>query len=61
MHGGMWKFLLDDDFIHVHTYGMVITCADGIKHWVYPRFFTYSADYRGLVSPPHVLISADQR
>ena len=44
MHG-VWKFLLDDDFIHAYKYGMVITCADGIKRRVYPRFFTYSADY----------------
>ena len=44
MHGA-WRFLLDDDFIHAYKYGMVITCADGIKRRVYPRFFTYSADY----------------
>lgn len=41
----IWKFLLDDDFVHAYKYGMVITCADGIKRRVYPRFFTYSADY----------------
>jgi hypothetical protein len=44
MHG-VWKFLLDADFIHAYKYGMVVKCADGIKRWVYPRFFTYSADY----------------
>ncbi|KAF9463410.1 hypothetical protein BDZ94DRAFT_1130921, partial [Collybia nuda] len=44
MHG-VWKFLLDDDFIHAYKYGMVIKCADGIDRRVYPRFFTYSADY----------------
>ena len=42
---GVWKFLLDDDFVHAHKYGMVIRCADGIERRVYPRFFTYSADY----------------
>jgi Plavaka transposase len=41
----VWNFLLDDDFIHAYKYGMVIRCADGIKRRVYPRFFTYSADY----------------
>ena len=35
MHG-IWKFLLDNDFIHAYKYGMVTTCADGIKHQVYP-------------------------
>jgi Plavaka transposase len=44
MHG-VWKFLLDDDFIHAYRYGMVIKCPDGIERRVYPRFFTYSADY----------------
>ena len=42
---GVWKFLLDDDFVHAYKYGMVIKCADGIERRVYPRFFTYSADY----------------
>ncbi|KJA14397.1 hypothetical protein HYPSUDRAFT_142984 [Hypholoma sublateritium FD-334 SS-4] len=42
---GVWKFLLDDDFVHAHKYGMVVRCADGIERRVYPRFFTYSADY----------------
>jgi hypothetical protein len=44
MHG-VWKFLLDEDFIHAYRYGMVVKCADGIKRRLYPRFFTYSADY----------------
>ena len=41
----VWKFLLDDEFIHAYKYGMVIRCADGIERRVYPRIFTYSADY----------------
>jgi hypothetical protein len=44
MHG-VWKFLLDADFIHAYKCGMVVKCADGIERRVYPRFFTYSADY----------------
>ena len=44
MHG-VWKFMLDADFIHAYKYGMVVKCADGIERRVYPRFFTYSADY----------------
>jgi hypothetical protein len=42
---GVWKFLLDDDFVHAYKYGMVVKCADGIERRGYPRFFTYSADY----------------
>ena len=42
---GVWRFLLDDDFVHAHKYGMVVRCSDGIERRVYPRFFTYSADY----------------
>ncbi|KAF8806327.1 hypothetical protein BYT27DRAFT_7224612 [Phlegmacium glaucopus] len=41
----IWKFLLDEDFLHAYKYGMVIKCADGVEHHVYPRIFTYSADY----------------
>jgi Plavaka transposase len=41
----VWKFLLDDDFVHAYKYGMVVKCADGIERRGYPRFFTYSADY----------------
>jgi len=44
MHS-VWHFLLDDEFLHAYKYGMVITCADGVKRRVYPRIFTYSADY----------------
>ena len=42
---GVWKHLLDDDFVRAYKYGMVIKCADGIERRVYPRCFTYSADY----------------
>ena len=41
----VWKFLLDEDFIHAYKYGMVVKCVDGVERRVYPRFFTYSADY----------------
>jgi hypothetical protein len=40
MHA-IWSILLDDYFLHAYTYGIVIKCHDG----VYPRIFTYSADY----------------
>lgn len=41
----VWSFLLDDDFLHAYKYGIVIKCHDGIERRVYPRIFTYSADY----------------
>ena len=41
----VWKYILDDDFIHAMKYGIVVTCYDGIKRRIYPRIFTYSADY----------------
>ena len=44
MHA-VWRLLLDDDFLHAFTYGIVICCADGVERRVYPRLFTYSADY----------------
>jgi Plavaka transposase len=44
MHG-VWKVLLDEDFLHATSYGMVVRCHDGIERRVYPRILTYSADY----------------
>jgi hypothetical protein len=44
MHA-VWELLLDDEFLHAYTYGIVIMCRDGIERRVYPRIFTYSADY----------------
>lgn len=44
MHA-IWRLLLDEDFVHAYTYGIVIQCADGIWRRVFPRFLCYSADY----------------
>lgn len=44
MHA-VWSFLLDDDFFHAYKYGIVLRCHDGIERRIYPRIFTYSADY----------------
>ncbi|RDB16223.1 hypothetical protein Hypma_003115 [Hypsizygus marmoreus] len=70
MHA-VWKFLLDDEFIHAYTYGIVIKCHDGIERRVYPRIFTYSADYpekvllatirdKGLCPCPRCLVRKSQ-
>lgn len=44
MHA-VWRLLLDDDFMEAYTNGIVIRFHDGIERLVFPRFFTYSADY----------------
>ncbi|KAK0438853.1 uncharacterized protein EV420DRAFT_1651271 [Desarmillaria tabescens] len=49
----IWKLLLDPEFMHAYVHGIVIECADGILHRIYPRFFTYSADY-----PEKVLLTS---
>jgi len=41
-----WVVLLsDEEFQHACRYGLVVDCADGIRRWLFPRIFTYSADY----------------
>ncbi|KAL0569737.1 hypothetical protein V5O48_012225 [Marasmius crinis-equi] len=52
MHA-IWSFLLTDEFVHAYKYGIVIRCADGIERRVFPRIFTYSADY-----PEKVLLAS---
>ena len=40
-----WRHLLDAEFLHAYRYGIVIKCSDGVTRRIYPRFFTYTADY----------------
>ncbi|KAJ7166408.1 hypothetical protein C8R43DRAFT_1162986, partial [Mycena crocata] len=47
-----WRLILDDDFVEAYKHGIVLDCKDGIRRRVYPRIFTYSADY-----PEKVLIA----
>jgi Plavaka transposase len=44
MHAA-WRLLLDDDFKEGWRNGWVIKCADGVIRRIFPRIFTYSADY----------------
>jgi archaeosine-15-forming tRNA-guanine transglycosylase len=44
MHA-VWRHLLNDAFMYAMKYGIVIKCRDGVERRVYPRIFTYSADY----------------
>ncbi|KAL6302742.1 hypothetical protein BKA93DRAFT_827245 [Sparassis latifolia] len=41
----VWKLLLGDHFEEACRHGIVVRCGDGIMRRLYPRFFTYSADY----------------
>ena len=36
---------MDDDFVEAYRDGVIIECFDGVKRRVYPRIFTYAADY----------------
>jgi hypothetical protein len=42
---GCWEILLDEDFVRAYRHGIVLRCADGMLRKVFPRIFTYSADY----------------
>ena len=44
MHA-IWRILLDKDFVEAYKNGIVVRCFDGVTRRVYPRIFTYSADY----------------
>jgi hypothetical protein len=41
----VWRVLLDKEFLHAYEHGIVIKCFDGVIRRIYPRIFTYSADY----------------
>ncbi|KAI1789115.1 hypothetical protein LXA43DRAFT_923997 [Ganoderma leucocontextum] len=40
-----WEMLLDDEFVEAYKHGIVVDCIDGVRRRLYPRIFTYSADY----------------
>lgn len=41
-----WKELLkDEEFLHAYQYGIVLKCSDGVTRRLFPRIFSYSADY----------------
>lgn len=41
----VWRLMLDAEFLKAYEHGIVLACADGIRRRVYPRIFTYAADY----------------
>ncbi|KIO28459.1 hypothetical protein M407DRAFT_22354 [Tulasnella calospora MUT 4182] len=44
MHNA-WKVILDQEFLAAYKHGTVVKCADGVHRRLFPRIFTYSADY----------------
>ncbi|PPR02756.1 hypothetical protein CVT24_002089 [Panaeolus cyanescens] len=44
MHA-VWRLILDDEFIDAYKNGIKILFPDGVYRLVFPRFFTYAADY----------------
>ncbi|KAI5896415.1 uncharacterized protein SCHCODRAFT_02664227 [Schizophyllum commune H4-8] len=49
---GVWHLILDKEFLEAYTHGIILKCMDGVTRRIYPRIFTYSADY-----PEKVLIA----
>ena len=41
----VWNILLDEEFLDAYKNGIVVKCSDGKYRRVFPRIFTYSADY----------------
>ena len=41
----IWELLLDPELLDAYEHGIVLKCADGVVRRIFPRFFTYSADY----------------
>ncbi|KAK7442067.1 hypothetical protein VKT23_016343 [Stygiomarasmius scandens] len=67
----IWDLILDAEFMHAYEHGIVLRCSDGVIRRLFPRLFTYSADYpekvllasiRSLATCPcpHCLVEKDQ-
>ncbi|KAI0744837.1 hypothetical protein C8Q76DRAFT_789312 [Earliella scabrosa] len=41
----IWLALLDPEFMHAYTHGIVVKCGDGVMRRLFPRILLYSADY----------------
>ncbi|KAF8348458.1 hypothetical protein F5887DRAFT_1071390 [Amanita rubescens] len=41
----IWLLILDEEFMHAYVHGFDYVFYDGIRRLVFPRLFTYSADY----------------
>ncbi|KAK7456332.1 hypothetical protein VKT23_010579 [Stygiomarasmius scandens] len=67
----IWALILDPEFMHAYEHGILVKCGDGVTRRLFPRFFTYSADYPEKVllatirsldrcPCPHCLVEKDQ-
>lgn len=41
----VWRLILDGEFLEAYEHGVLLSCSDGILRRLFPRIFTYSADY----------------
>lgn len=41
----IWRLLLNEEFIQAYHFGLIVECADNTVHRIFPRIYTYSADY----------------
>ena len=41
----IWSLLLINDFVDAYVFGIIVLCTNGVSRWLFPWFFTYSADY----------------
>jgi len=41
----IWALLLNAEFLSAYKNGIIVLCGDGKKRRIFPRIFTYSADY----------------
>ncbi|PSR74642.1 hypothetical protein PHLCEN_2v9671, partial [Hermanssonia centrifuga] len=41
----IWLLLMDDSFMDAYEHGIRVNCGDHVIRRLFPRFFTYSADY----------------
>ncbi|KAK7021661.1 GLOBIN domain-containing protein, partial [Favolaschia claudopus] len=41
----VWDLLLSPEFIHAYVNGIAVKCYDQVERLIFPRFFTYGADY----------------
>jgi hypothetical protein len=59
MHA-IWQLLLDEEFMEAYKHGIIIKCTDGICRRVFPRIFTYSADYpeKSVLSAPNSILNS---
>ncbi|KAF4568042.1 hypothetical protein EYR36_010050 [Pleurotus pulmonarius] len=44
MHA-VWDKLLSDEFINAYEHGILVQCYDGVQRRIFPRIYTYAADY----------------